>query len=129
VAAEKDRVAAAAESRGADAAQGADAARGADDASGEGHVRRMHLVYGGDCQGVGFRWNSQRVAVGLGLTGWVRNLDDGSTEVEIQGPDAKIGQFYTGVAKEYQRFNMSPVIKESVEVRPVSGETTYDIRF
>lgn len=36
-------------------------------------------------QGVGFRHWAARTALSLGLTGWVRNLPDGSVEVQAQG--------------------------------------------
>lgn len=39
----------------------------------------------GRVQGVGFRNFVQREAVSLGLTGWVRNLDNGDVEVHAQG--------------------------------------------
>ncbi len=35
----------------------------------------------GVVQGVGFRYSTQREALHLGLTGYARNLDDGSVEV------------------------------------------------
>ena len=40
----------------------------------------------GRVQGVGFRDYTQRVAARLGLTGYVRNLDDGRVEVYAAGP-------------------------------------------
>lgn len=39
----------------------------------------------GRVQGVGFRAAAVRQAHMLGITGWVRNLDDGSVETLIQG--------------------------------------------
>ena len=43
-------------------------------------------VVTGRVQGVGFRWETRRQAVDLGIAGWVRNRRDGSVEVLIQGP-------------------------------------------
>lgn len=40
----------------------------------------------GKVQGVGFRIATVRQAHSLGVTGWVRNLEDGSVEVLLQGP-------------------------------------------
>lgn len=40
----------------------------------------------GRVQGVGFRAFARRVALRCGLTGGVRNLDDGRVEVEAEGP-------------------------------------------
>jgi acylphosphatase len=38
-------------------------------------------------QGVGFRWFVARHARSLGLTGYARNLPNGSVEVMVDGPD------------------------------------------
>ena len=40
----------------------------------------------GRVQGVGFRYFTQNKALELGLSGWVRNLPDGSVELEAFGP-------------------------------------------
>lgn len=41
----------------------------------------------GMVQGVGFRWFVARHARSLGLTGFARNLPNGSVEVMVDGPD------------------------------------------
>ncbi len=41
----------------------------------------------GMVQGVGFRWFVARHARSLGLTGFVRNLPNGSVEVLVDGPE------------------------------------------
>jgi acylphosphatase len=46
----------------------------------------------GRVQGVGFRFFAQRAAEGLGLRGYVRNLDDGRVEVYALGPDEKLSE-------------------------------------
>jgi len=46
---------------------------------------RVHIVVEGLVQGVGFRWYAARHAQTLGLKGFVRNLFDGSVEVEAEG--------------------------------------------
>jgi acylphosphatase len=38
-------------------------------------------------QGVGFRWFVARHARSLGLTGYARNLPNGSVEVMVDGPE------------------------------------------
>jgi len=50
--------------------------------------RRIHVT--GMVQGVGFRWACRREAARLGLTGWVRNLPDGSVEVSVHGDDPAV---------------------------------------
>ena len=39
----------------------------------------------GRVQGVGFRFFVQQNALELGLCGWVRNMEDGSVTMEVQG--------------------------------------------
>jgi acylphosphatase len=41
-------------------------------------------------QGVGFRWFVARHARSLGLTGYARNLPNGSVEVMVDGPEEAI---------------------------------------
>jgi len=44
-------------------------------------------------QGVNFRYHAQNTAVGLNLTGWVKNAVDGTVEILIQGPKPNLEQF------------------------------------
>ncbi|MBP1860114.1 acylphosphatase [Rhizobium herbae] len=44
----------------------------------------------GRVQGVGFRVWTRQQAQRLGLTGWVRNEDDGSVRALIAGPDSAV---------------------------------------
>lgn len=51
---------------------------------------QMHVRITGMVQGVGFRWFVRERARRLGLSGWVRNLPDGSVEVAAAGDDQQI---------------------------------------
>ena len=53
---------------------------------------RKHIIFYGRVQGVGFRYYSVYKSRQLGLTGWVRNLYDGTVEMEVQGEQQVIDQ-------------------------------------
>jgi len=54
---------------------------------------RVHVIVEGLVQGVGFRWFVARSAESLGLVGSVRNLYDGTVEVEAEGDRSSLEQF------------------------------------
>lgn len=47
----------------------------------------------GIVQGVGFRYSAFREAQGLGVTGWVRNEEDGSVTVHAEGRPEDLDSF------------------------------------
>ena len=51
---------------------------------------RVHIK--GRVQGVGFRYWTEGVATGLGLSGWVRNRRDGSVEAVFSGPTDTVAE-------------------------------------
>ncbi len=53
---------------------------------------RKHIIFYGRVQGVGFRYYAVQKANQLGLTGWVKNLYDGSVEMEVEGEEPLIDQ-------------------------------------
>lgn len=59
---------------------------------------RVHLFIYGDVIGVGFRYWTVGEARKLGLTGWVRNLEN-SVEAVIEGPKKKVEKM-VGLCKE-----------------------------
>lgn len=55
--------------------------------------QRLRATVHGDVQGVGFRAFTQREALRLGLTGWVRNTWDGAVETVAEGPRPALDAF------------------------------------
>jgi len=52
----------------------------------------LFVAVRGRVQGVGYRWFVRERARALGLTGWVRNRQDGSVEVLAIGTDSALEQ-------------------------------------
>ena len=59
----------------------------------ESKSTRWHILFEGDVQFVGFRYTARLIARKLGLTGWVRNLEDGRVEAEVQGGVTDLRRF------------------------------------
>jgi acylphosphatase len=53
--------------------------------NGPEEICALHVFVNGRVQGVFFRESTRRRAVELGLSGWVRNLDDGRVEALFIG--------------------------------------------
>ena len=54
---------------------------------------RKHIIAHGRVQGVGLRFTVTGVAKKYNVTGWVRNLYDGTVEMEVQGLDHRVELF------------------------------------
>jgi acylphosphatase len=48
------------------------------------------LIVKGEVQGVSYRKHTRRLARNFGVTGWVRNLPDGSVEAFLEGEAAAV---------------------------------------
>lgn len=53
-------------------------------------IQQLHAIVHGLVQGVSFRYFTQRAALSLALTGWVRNRADGTVEVVAEGPSQQL---------------------------------------
>lgn len=53
-------------------------------------VKQAHLLINGNVQGVGYRYFARSVASKYGLTGYVKNTDDGAVEAVLEGEEDKV---------------------------------------
>jgi len=67
-------------------------------------MKRLHVIYHGRVQGVGFRFTVMHIAGGLDLTGWVRNSRDGSVEIISEGAENKLHTFLSQVEDSFASY-------------------------
>ena len=89
-------------------------------------VTRKHVIFTGRVQGVNFRKTSMKEATKLGLTGWVRNLEDGTVEMEVQGPEEVIEELYEFLMTNI-RFEIEQLDETTIDV--VDDETEFIIQY
>ncbi|MFM6954289.1 MAG: acylphosphatase [Sphingobacteriaceae bacterium] len=56
-------------------------------------MKNVHIIISGKVQGVFFRASTKATADFLGIRGWVKNLPDGTVEIEAEGDDFALGEF------------------------------------
>jgi acylphosphatase len=88
--------------------------------------KRVHVVIRGWVQGVGFRASCARQAIGLGLTGWVRNQWDGSVEALFEGPAEAVERMVAWCRRGPAAAEVTGV--ETTEPAPGSKERSFRIR-
>jgi len=70
------------------------------------------LVFEGHVQGVFFRANTQRIAREMHLTGWVRNLADGTVEALVEGDEKDVEKLISRLKDEVPVARVSRVREE-----------------
>lgn len=79
-------------------------------------VRRAVTVTG-RVQGVSFRYHTVQQAERLRLTGWVRNDDDGSVRLEVQGPAVAVDELVRWLHEGPPHARVDGVREDAVDVR------------
>ncbi len=72
-----------------------------------------HIIFSGQVQGVGFRYASQRHASGHNLSGWVRNLSDGSVEMFAQGDAGDIDDCVKDIQESFAGYIRNTEINDA----------------
>ena len=88
---------------------------------------RAHVIIQGRVQGVFFRVNTARTADRLGVSGWVRNLADGTVEAVVEGEKTVVRDMV-----QWCNRGDPPAMVTGVELawHPYTGEYDgFDIRY
>jgi DNA ligase D-like protein (predicted 3'-phosphoesterase) len=85
----------------------------------------IRAVVSGAVQGVGFREEIRRRAARLGVLGWVRNVDDGTVAVHVEGPSPAVDELVRFLADGPRGADVRDV---AVERARVEGHEQFAIR-
>ncbi len=86
-------------------------------------MRQGYLVKG-RVQGVGFRWWTERAARRIGVSGTVRNTDDGDVEVMAEGSEEELVQLEAALERGPPLSSVTAVIRIACSLpEGVSGFT------
>lgn len=83
-------------------------------------IARRLMIFG-RVQGVFYRKWATQTAMGLGLTGWVRNRMDGSVEALVEGPRATVDEFITLARKGPPAAQVARIDAEDVAVERLAS--------
>jgi acylphosphatase len=83
--------------------------------------RCRHFLVSGQVQGVFFRAATEAAARRLGVTGWVRNLADGSVELVACGEDVKLSELERWLWQGPPRACVEQVTTQDVAVQVFAG--------
>lgn len=81
----------------------------------------------GRVQGVGFRVFIRNSAKILGVTGWAKNMEDGSVTMELQGEPQTLETLIAKIKKDRNRIKVTGFEVEDIPV--VEGENIFAIRY
>lgn len=90
---------------------------------------RYFLRWEGQVQGVGFRFTNTNLAQARALIGWVRNMEDGSVEMELQGTPANIVSHLEALHASYERMGTRFRLVDAQTRAPLANEDGFIPRY
>lgn len=88
---------------------------------------RYYIIVDGRVQGVGFRFFCTMNARTLDLTGWVRNMDNGMVEMEVQGEEFSIEKFIRNIKKGNRFIRVDELSQKKIKL--ITEERTFTERY
>lgn len=87
----------------------------------------LKIIVRGEIQDVGFRYSIKAKALELGITGYVKNISDGSVEIVAQGEETKLNELISW-AKTGPRFSRVDKVEISWS-KPEEQFLDFEIRY
>lgn len=101
----------------------------ASDAATQNAPQRYFLRWEGQVQGIGFRFTNTNLAQTHTLTGWVRNMEDGSVEMEVQGAPANILSHLEALHASYERMGIRFRLEDAQIRAALTSEDGFSPRY
>lgn len=80
----------------------------------------LKAYFSGHVQGVGFRYSAAQVAKGYEVTGFVKNLNDGRVELEIEGAESECRQMVESIEEELDGYVRSVELSDGIRSKSFS---------
>ncbi len=90
-------------------------------------MERYLIIFKGRVQGVGFRYTAQRYAIDFNLTGYVKNLDNGDVEAQVQGEELMINYFIRTMSSIKAYIYVEDYFAKKIELVP--NEKKFSIKY
>lgn len=87
---------------------------------------RKRMIYHGRVQGVGFRYTAATIARQHPVTGYVKNLPDGTVEVVADGSPETVHEFLSDIEEAF-RGNITDA--DSQELQPDEEFSDFRVRY
>ena len=88
-------------------------------------MKTIRIIVSGRVQGVFFRQSTREQAIALQITGWVRNLADGTVEIMATGDEKKLEQLILWCHQGPPRAVVNNVL---VSDAPLENFTSFEIQ-
>lgn len=88
--------------------------------------KTVHIIVRGRVQGVGFRWFAQKIANKNSISGWVKNLFDGTVEIEATGDQNDLNKFVVSLQHDH---SWATVKDLKIDTIPHTEYDGFEIKF
>jgi acylphosphatase len=87
---------------------------------------RVHVLFSGQVQGVGFRYTARALAQRYRLVGFVRNLADGRVELEVEGSASEVPRGLEELQRAFRHYIRDAEVHW---LAPTGEHQRFEVRF
>jgi acylphosphatase len=88
-------------------------------------LQRWEVIFEGQVQGVGFRFQTLTIAKRHSVQGWVENLADGNVQVVVEGDSGELDRLLADIQEKMDGYIRATRIERS---QAVGGLNQFEIR-